>query len=65
MSDASPANAFSVQQIRHVDVVAINEWGIPGLVLMENAGRNVADVICQLGVCGRVVIACAKGNKRW
>lgn len=49
-------------QVRRVDQVAIHEWGIPGLVLMENAGRGVADVLCDLGMTGKVVIACAKGN---
>jgi NAD(P)H-hydrate epimerase len=33
-----------------------------GLVLMENAGRGVADVMCDLGIDGPVFIACARGN---
>lgn len=33
-----------------------------GLVLMENAGRGVADVLTSLGVQGPVFIACGKGN---
>jgi len=38
-----------------------------GLVLMENAGRGVADVLCRLaeresGRLGPVVICCGKGN---
>ena len=49
-------------QVRRVDQVAIQDWGIPGLVLMENAGRGVADVLCGLGIEGKVVVACAKGN---
>ena len=53
---------LSREQVRRVDEVAINKWGIPGAVLMENAGRGVADVMCGLGVSGKVVIACAKGN---
>lgn len=32
------------------------------LVLMENAGRGVADVLCQLGVAGPIVICCGHGN---
>ncbi len=33
-----------------------------GLVLMENAGRGCTEVLLRLGVRGRVVIACGKGN---
>lgn len=50
------------QQVRRVDQRAIEEYGISGLVLMENAGRGVTDVLCQLGIAGPVVIACGKGN---
>jgi NAD(P)H-hydrate epimerase len=32
------------------------------LVLMENAGRGCADVLCVEGIQGRVVIFCGKGN---
>ena len=53
---------LSCDQIRQVDRHAIEEWQIPGLVLMENAGRGVADVLCRLGISRTVVIACAKGN---
>lgn len=62
MNGTRRQEGFSAEQIRHVDEVAIQQWGIPGLVLMENAGRNVADVLCRLGVQRKVVIACAKGN---
>lgn len=33
-----------------------------GLVLMENAGRGTADVLCQLGIAGPVLVCCGKGN---
>jgi NAD(P)H-hydrate epimerase len=32
------------------------------LVLMENAGRGCADVLCREGIHGPVVICCGKGN---
>jgi len=35
-------------QVREVDRRAIADYGIPGIVLMENAGRSAADVIRQL-----------------
>ncbi|MFH1918848.1 MAG: NAD(P)H-hydrate epimerase [Planctomycetota bacterium] len=47
---------------RQLDRRAMAEYGIPGLVLMENAGRGVADKLCELGVDGPVVICCGKGN---
>ncbi|MEK7842329.1 MAG: NAD(P)H-hydrate epimerase, partial [Deltaproteobacteria bacterium] len=31
--------------MRRVDETAIKRYGIPGLVLMENAGRGVAEII--------------------
>ncbi len=33
------------EQVREVDRLAIEELGIPGVVLMENAGRNATDII--------------------
>lgn len=56
------------QQAREVDRRAIEQYGMTGLVLMENAGRGTADVLCRLaetgpgGRLGRVVICCGKGN---
>ena len=47
---------------REVDRRAVEQYGMSGLVLMENAGRGVADRLCQLGIDGPVVIACGKGN---
>lgn len=50
------------EQVRDVDRRAIGEYGIPGVVLMENAGRNAAGLLMSLGVTGRVVICAGKGN---
>lgn len=47
---------------REVDRRAIEDFGMSGLVLMENAGRGVADRLCQLGAQGPVAICCGKGN---
>lgn len=49
-------------QVRDVDRRAIEDFGMSGLVLMENAGRGCADILCQLGVAGPVVICAGKGN---
>ncbi|MEM8874707.1 MAG: NAD(P)H-hydrate epimerase [Planctomycetota bacterium] len=45
-------------QVREIDRRAIEELGIPGIVLMENAARAVADVVDH----DRVVIVCGGGN---
>jgi NAD(P)H-hydrate epimerase len=47
---------------RDFDRRAITEFGIPSLVLMENAGRGTVDVLQALGVRGPVVVCCGKGN---
>jgi NAD(P)H-hydrate epimerase len=49
-------------QIRSLDEVAIRDFGVPGIVLMENAGRGAADVLTSLGIDGQVVVWCGKGN---
>jgi yjeF N-terminal region len=54
--------ALSRSQVRSIDCRAIAEYGLTGLVLMENAGRGCVDVLCPLGCCGPVVIVCGKGN---
>ena len=50
------------QQVREIDRRAIAEFGMSGLVLMENAGRGCADVLCRLGCRGPVAVVCGKGN---
>ena len=50
------------EQVRDVDRRAIDDNGMLGLVLMENAGRNSAELLRSLGIHGRVTICCGKGN---
>lgn len=50
------------RQIRSVDPIAIKEFGMCGLVLMENAGRGCVDTMLRIGVAGPVTICCGKGN---
>lgn len=50
------------QQVQDVDRHAVDGYGIPGMILMENAGRGVADTLCRLGIAGPVIIVCGKGN---
>jgi NAD(P)H-hydrate epimerase len=54
--------ALSREQVREVDRRAITELGLPGIVLMENAGRGTAELLCRLGISGTVVICAGKGN---
>ncbi len=50
------------EQTRELDRRAIEEFGVPGIVLMENAGRGMAELLRTLGIDGLVVICCGKGN---
>ena len=53
------------EEMRALDRAAEEEIGIPGLVLMENAGRAVADAAEKmLGTCfhRKIVIFAGKGN---
>ena len=56
----------SSEQMHALDRMAIEEFGIPGLIPMENAGRAVADAAVDMleqGVqCSRVVVVCGPGN---
>ncbi len=47
---------------REVDRRAVKEFGMSSLVLMENAGRQVADRLASLGISGPVALCCGKGN---
>ncbi|HWG45503.1 MAG TPA: NAD(P)H-hydrate epimerase [Gemmataceae bacterium] len=53
---------LSREQSRELDRRAIEEFGVPGVVLMENAGRGMAELLRTLGINGLVVICCGKGN---
>ncbi len=53
---------MSRDQVRDVDRRAIEDYGLPGVVLMENAGRGCVDWLLELGVAGRVVICAGRGN---
>lgn len=54
--------SLSRDEVRDVDRRAIEEYGMPGIVLMENAGRGAAELLVKLGVSGTVVICAGKGN---
>jgi NAD(P)H-hydrate epimerase len=50
------------RQSQEVDRRAVAEYGMSSLVLMENAGRGLADTLCRLGIHGPVLICCGRGN---
>lgn len=54
--------AISREQARQLDRRAIEEFGMASVMLMENAGRGVADSLCALGIEGPVMICCGVGN---
>jgi NAD(P)H-hydrate epimerase len=51
-------------QMREMDRIAIEEFGVPGVVLMENAGRAVAEETVRLRgeAPGPVCIVAGRGN---
>jgi NAD(P)H-hydrate epimerase len=53
---------ISRQQARELDRRAVDEYGLTGAMLMENAGRGVADRLCELGIDGPVVVCAGAGN---
>jgi NAD(P)H-hydrate epimerase len=54
--------SLSRAEVREVDRRAIEEFGISGLVLMENAGRGCVDTLSELGCRGPAIVVCGKGN---
>jgi hydroxyethylthiazole kinase-like uncharacterized protein yjeF len=58
-------NILTAAQMQEIDRRTIHETGIPGIVLMENAGRGVAEVIAQRFAAvpsPRALVLAGKGN---
>ncbi len=56
---------LSRQQAREIDRLAVERYGIPVLVLMENAARSAAECVSDLldnDCVGQVLILCGPGN---
>src|SRR4051794_12426012 len=49
-------------QSQNLDRRVIADFGVPGVVLMENAGRGMAELLLALGARGPVLVCCGKGN---
>lgn len=61
-----PAYVLDRRSVRAVDRAAVEEYGIPGIVLMENAARALAaEALSMLGTAaagGLVLVICGPGN---
>ena len=58
-------DALTCQEIRELDILAIEHVGIPGIILMENAARAVAECIHRSLIDplrSQVVLLCGPGN---
>jgi len=53
---------LSRDEVRAVDRRAVEAFGMTGMVLMENAGRNAAEVIHRLAPGEPTTVVCGKGN---
>jgi len=60
----SEENSVGRDKMRELDRKAIEEYGIPGIILMENAGRNVAEEVIRTvdRDNNRIAVICGKGN---
>jgi NAD(P)H-hydrate epimerase len=55
--------SLSRAEVRELDRRAIEEFGVPGVVLMENAGRGAAEVLMRLNPEKyETLIVCGAGN---
>ena len=53
---------LSAEESRNVDWLAKSQGHIMGIVLMENAGRGIAEILLAENPKGKVVICCGRGN---
>ncbi|MEM6979202.1 MAG: NAD(P)H-hydrate epimerase [Planctomycetota bacterium] len=54
--------AMSIELIRKIDSIAMDKFGVPGIVLMENASRGAAEMIHAKAPRGTVLILAGSGN---
>lgn len=66
MPQDDPILIYSREAARRIDADAIETYGIPGIVLMENAARGAAELACDMLAArdrpSRIVVACGTGN---
>jgi NAD(P)H-hydrate epimerase len=63
-ANSGKRDALTRRQVRDFDRIAMERFGMSGLVLMENAARGAVDFLCRLqgNACGKTVILCGPGN---
>ncbi len=49
-------------EVREIDRRASDAYGLPGIVLMENAGRGAAELLHTIAPGATVAIVCGEGN---
>lgn len=58
----TPIERLSREEVRSVDQRTVDEFGLPGIALMENAGRGVFELLVSLKAQGPIKICAGKGN---
>ncbi|QDV14508.1 Bifunctional NAD(P)H-hydrate repair enzyme Nnr [Rosistilla oblonga] len=58
----NPTTPLSREQVRAIDEIAIGEFSMPGICLMENAGRGAAEQIAAFTAATEIAILCGGGN---
>lgn len=53
---------LSREESRKIDQIAMEKYKVPGVVLMENAGRGITEVLMKHRQAGQVLIFCGTGN---
>ena len=55
--------SITTNRMKQLDRAAIERYGIPSLILMENAGRGISDLAEKmLKTRRRILVVCGKGN---
>ncbi len=58
-----PSKVITAEQMRQLEHFIIEKQHVPGLILMENAGRSVAELVAKhVKANGRVLVICGTGN---
>jgi NAD(P)H-hydrate epimerase len=62
IGDAAMYQPLTREQVRDVDRRAVEEFAMPSILLMENAGRGAVEILEAQGIRGPIVICAGKGN---